>query len=209
MEKQTQLAHIQKLLTALIDLFFPPAKEEMLLRGATSLGSLYEPSIFNKVRYLCHYNEKIIRSAVKENKFHNNRNGARVLGRLLEKWAISQPSSTIYIPIPLGKKRQRQRGHNQVESILNAVTTPISINTRIIDRQVETIPQTKLDRGSRSENIKDVFKFTGTNIDLSKYTQMVLVDDVVTTGATLNEARATLAPHLPPNIKLVCLAIAH
>ncbi len=201
-----------KLLTTLINTIFPPRKTEILLSGISTekIDRLYVPSSFQNNVYLCHYQDEIVRAAILENKFHHNRPAAVILARFLGKWHKNQTVNTLYIPIPLGKKRQRDRGYNQVEEIIRATESKLDFESDLLKRNIDTPPQTTLNKGDREKNMRGVFVFIIENeIDFLKYQQVVIVDDVVTTGGTLNEARATLAPHLPPHITLRCLAIAH
>jgi len=211
MKKYTHLHHIQKLLTKLGDFFFPPSREEKLLRTVESftLQALYQLGTFRDITYLCRYSEPIAQAAIIENKFHHNQLAAQHLRSILAKWVSTQTQSTLYIPIPLGRQRLRQRGHNQVETILQTVVPRANTANRLLQRRVETQPQSHLNKTSRQQNVQNAFQFIGNDADFSAYSQVVLVDDVLTTGATLHEARATLAPHLPPNITLICLALAH
>lgn len=211
MKKYVLLPHIQKLLTELSDFVFPPSEAEKLLRSVNqlTLKTLYQPGVFKNFTYLCRYGEPIVQAAILENKFYHSQLAAKHLRSILEYWVETQTKLTLYIPIPLGRKRFRQRGHNQVETFLQTVVPRSHIETKVLQRRVETLPQSQLDKNSRYRNVKNAFEFTGNKFDFSAYSQVVIVDDVLTTGATLTAARATLAPHLPPNITLTCLTLAH
>lgn len=89
------------------------------------------------------------------------------------------------IPVPLHKQRLNWRGFNQAELISDALAHELGIpvNKSLIERYRFTKPQVKMDRARRLENITDAFR-VNTDRTPGKY---LLVDDVVTTGATLNE----------------------
>jgi len=201
---------MQKLLTGLIDSIFPPTDNEQLLRLTTpdAFVTLAQFGNHHGSDYLTHYTDKLVRTAVTENKFNHHPTAAKLLGALLKNWSDTQPDTTLYIPIPLGPKRQRERGHNQAETVLRQARVK-NINTTLLKRAVETKQQTTLHKSERQKNMQNVFAYTNQNIDWTSFTQVIIFDDVVTTGATLLAARATLAPHLPPHLKLRCLAIAH
>ena len=202
---------MQRLLTEILDLIFPPSEDEIILREAAkqSVAKLYQPGKIERTQYISEYSQTVTRIAITENKFHNNHLASRILGQLIDEWANKQTGPTIFIPIPLGKKRLRERGHNQVETVLKAAYTKLDIRNDILMRSVETLPQSHLNKTKRQQNMKNVFSLSKKELFLEPGTQIVLVDDVITTGATMNAARATLAPHLPPNTTLTCLAIAH
>lgn len=200
---------IQKLLTELGDFVFPPSHGEKLLRTIepTAHNKLYQPGRYKNIMYLSKYSEPVVQAAITANKFHRHQKAAKFLGSLLALWLASQKDSTVFIPIPLGKQRLRQRGHNQVETLLD--TVQVKVDTSILQRSVETLPQSQLKKSERMKNMQQVFQYNGKAEDLMNYNHVILLDDVVTTGATLKAARATLAPHFPPHTKLTCLAIAH
>ncbi|MCA9354043.1 MAG: hypothetical protein KC877_00810 [Candidatus Kaiserbacteria bacterium] len=197
-----------KLLTAIVDILFPPSTEEILLRSTkpTDYMKLYRPGRIGSCEYLCHYQDPIIRAAITSNKFHYHRRGSILLGTLLSNWVDEQATDCVFIPIPLGKKRMRTRGHNQVLTILQAAN--VATAPHLLTREIETKQQSKLDKVARQQNVRGAFTYTDKPLPQGT-TVVVLVDDVFTTGATMRAARAALAPHLPPHVKLICLAIAH
>lgn len=97
----------------------------------------------------------------------------------------------LIIPIPLHPKRLCFRGFNQAEEIglklANYLELPMDTDGLVRIRHNR--PQAKLDEAARSENIKDCFAWRGENL---RGKNILLVDDVVTTGATLNEAARIL-----------------
>lgn len=201
---------MQKLLTDLIDLIFPPRGGALVLNQITSknLISLQQGGFYKGIEYIGHYSNPIIRTAITENKFNHNKRAAELLSDLFKLWLKKHPAPILFIPIPLSTNRERARGFNQVEKILRQAGVT-SFSTKLLKRKLETLPQTKLHKSHRQKNLSGAFIYTGENINLLEYKQVVLFDDVVTTGATLLAAQAELASHLPPHITLRCLAIAH
>lgn len=98
----------------------------------------------------------------------------------------------VLVPIPLTKKRLRQRGYNQSELLAKKVGTLFGCPVvELLERTKETKPQYGLKREERMENMKRAFQF---NAKSKKQNAKVgiLVDDVVTTGSTLREAANVL-----------------
>ncbi len=159
-------------------------------------------------KVLSDYNLPAIKAAITANKFHDHQQAAELLGILISDWYKNLPTkSTIFVPIPLSKARERKRGYNQVTRVLQTVPEPITIG-RLLIRTKHTAPQTSLPKAERLKNIIDAFNYVP-HPDLSKYDRVVIVDDVITTGATLTAAKKTLMPHLPKSCELICLALAH
>ncbi len=96
------------------------------------------------------------------------------------------------MPIPLSSARFRQRGFNQALSIANAIRKQVPMGlytglTRTADKQ----SQSTLDRAQRLVNLSNAYALS-TNFDKAPEPHIVLVDDVMTTGATLNTCAALL-----------------
>lgn len=201
--------YMSTLLNKVFDLLFPPSESEILLRSVTTntINRLYKQSTHKNTLYLSDYSDPLVRTAITENKFHHHSIAANVLGLILNKWISTQPDNAIYIPIPLSAQRLRERGHNQVETILRASGNNIKIINDLLVRSRDTEPQTHLNKTEREKNITGAFECK--NIDrISIDTQIVLVDDVVTTGATLDEAERAIKKQLPHH-KIILLAVAH
>jgi ComF family protein len=200
-----------KLLTPLLNIIFPLRASEKMIIDVTEEEMLkkYHKNVFQKVIYLSDYRDKTISSAILENKFHNNKKASFLLGKLLLIWIREQTGPVLFIPIPLGKKRLRERGYNQVENILRSINSEIVFADNVLKRQFETPPQTKLKRNERLKNITGAFVYQDNGLDLTKFSTIVIIDDVVTTGATLESARASLVHQLPKDTRLILLALAH
>lgn len=114
------------------------------------------------------------------------------LGRAIARHSLKVCTSLpeVLIPIPLHRTRQIARGFNQAAEIANAVGRELSIpvNSRLLQRRKNTLAQFDLEPAARKHNIKDAFTLrTGPH-----YECVALIDDVITTGATVNEAARLL-----------------
>ena len=89
------------------------------------------------------------------------------------------------VPVPLTKERLHQRGYNQSEEIAKGVSeiTGLPINNNVVKRTVFMGSQTRRSRWDRQENVEYAFKLTHGEAIAGKH--LLIVDDVVTTGATI------------------------
>ncbi len=111
------------------------------------------------------------------------------------------------IPVPLHWKKFKKRGYNQSEQFAIGLSesTGIPIDTTSFIRSVATETQTRKTRFARFENVKEIFKVT----DVSKLSNkhILLVDDVITTGSTLESCANILLT--VPGLKVSIAAIAY
>jgi competence protein ComFC len=144
------------------------------------------------------YDDKVLADLIKKLKFNFIDNIAPFLGRFLNLfWTgiiFSRPElknkEILLVPLPLSKKRENWRGFNQAELIAHNFNSDHNYKINFDLKKIKnTKTQSSLDEKSRTENIKDCFSWTGENL---KDKQIILIDDVVTTGATLNEAARVL-----------------
>jgi ComF family protein len=102
------------------------------------------------------------------------------------------PGCELLVPVPLHPRRQRRRGYNQSHVLARALGELLGLE--VIDglrRVRSTISQTRLSATERHENLREAFA-PGRRADIFRGRSVLLVDDVVTTGATLLEAARVL-----------------
>ncbi|MEI6682796.1 MAG: phosphoribosyltransferase family protein [Bacteroidota bacterium] len=112
------------------------------------------------------------------------------------------------IPVPLHKKRYMQRGYNQSEQFAIGLGKPMNLPVvnHLLTRSRATETQTRKSRFSRYQNVHDIFEV----IHAEKYKgkHLLLVDDVITTGATLESSVLALAAIPGVKISVACIAAA-
>jgi len=95
------------------------------------------------------------------------------------------------VPVPLHPARQRERGFNQASLLAELLSAQTSIPVKpLLERTRYTTTQTALDRSERMENLHNAFRLRK-NADVRGW-RVLLVDDVLTTGSTLNECARIL-----------------
>ncbi len=100
----------------------------------------------------------------------------------------------ILCPVPLGSQRLRERGFNQSLEIAKPLATQLGIpmHAELLRRTRDTVQQSGLHPDARQKNIRNAFAVNETAIDLIQGKHIGVIDDVMTTGTTLNEIAALL-----------------
>ena len=143
------------------------------------------------------------RQAILALKFRGQRRVAEPLGDLLADLCIQQDIPIdIVVPVPLHPTRKRQRGYNQAELLARRCGARLARPVRLdlVARRRATPPQTSLPAAERRRNVTDAFALAATAADALAGKHILLVDDVATTGSTLDAAAATLAQAQPASI---------
>ncbi len=132
--------------------------------------------------------DSLLQHLIVELKYHGNKDAGYYLGKLLgcrlqESEGFQEVE--IIVPVPLNTKKEKMRGYNQAAAIADGIAEvwhrPVIKNA--LGRKIFTETQTQKDRISRWQNMQDVFTVMDENLLKNKH--ILLVDDVVTTGATL------------------------
>lgn len=110
----------------------------------------------------------------------------------------------VIMPVPLHPKRQWSRGYNQAELLARPLAKwlKIPIDCHSLQRKCHTPPQHELSRKERLKNLRNAFQYT----PQQSYTRIALIDDVITTGSTLNEICLLLRKQGVQEIQVWCLA---
>ena len=119
---------------------------------------------------------------------------------------ISEIQDKYYLPVPLHIIRQKERGFNQSNFISKGIRKIHKgiLMKDVLIRKKNTISQTQLNREERQENINEAFRVRNT-MDVSGKT-IILVDDLITTGATMNECAKALKRNGAKNVIGVAVA---
>lgn len=166
-------------------IFDQPATRSLLcgecLQGKISFDETHAPFLYQgSIRYL-----------ISELKFHAQFKNARLLGMLMAEQLIRKAERPDYlIPMPLYKTRYRQRGFNQAQEIANTLSNKLNIPLELNGcfRHRNTPHQIDLTAIQRRKNMKNAF----TAKKSLKGLHLAIVDDVMTTGTTVNELAKVL-----------------
>ncbi|QBN19058.1 ComF family protein [Flavobacterium nackdongense] len=142
--------------------------------------------------------------------------GQEQIGTVLGEWyaedlknlEIMQSVDEI-IPVPLHKRKLRERGYNQVTNFGKTLSVALDIpfDSNILVRNVYSKTQSKKNLLNRSEGIDTIFDVVFTEKDHNKH--FLLIDDVLTTGSTLEACSHALLKIPGARISIVCMAMAH
>ena len=142
--------------------------------------------------------------------------GQEEIGEIIGEWysedlqKLEEIKSIDYIiPVPLHKKRLRERGYNQVESFGKSLSSKLKIpyNNQLLYRKLYTKTQTKKDLLGRADVISTVFDVSFSEDYHGKH--FLLIDDVLTTGSTLEACSRAILKIPNAKISIVCMAMSH
>ena len=206
------------------DFLFPPRVDEAVLRGVsddTFLASL-APRLVPETRpatvALFSFGNPAVRAAIHEAKYHGNTRAFTLLALALTDYLrdcddVGRRTSYIQlVPVPLSRERQKERGFNQIEEVARRVAREldIAVHAALLERTRDTVSQVSLPRERREENMRGAFIVSPKLEERRRINPShtyILIDDVITTGATLQAAITALqdagVEHIIP------LALAH
>ena len=143
---------------------------------------------------------------IKQYKFQDQRHYAIVFAHFISDALnrITDLTDYVIIPVPLHPERLRQRGFNQCHLIAQHLSlhTSARITYDLLIKRKTTAPQAKLSGEKRKKNIHGAFRIT----NKLPRKPIVILDDVITTGSTVEEMARTLRQHGATDIIAVCVA---
>ena len=166
------------------------------------------PPRYGKLRSVAFY-QTALQQAIHFFKFEKKKVFVRHLTQLLNAHIPSDCSIAEYdfiLPIPIHKKRLRERGFNQATLLANGIgkAEGIPVATDILVRKRHTVAQSSLDREARQQNIIGAFEIR--NPDIIRGKRLLIFDDVFTTGATIREIVSELWTADPAEVDVLTLA---
>ena len=143
----------------------------------------------NNIYYIWDYNEEF-KKLIFSYKYNRKKSLAKLIAGLIEEefeYIIQKEKIDFIVSVPINKKRESERGYNQVDEILKQ----LNVNYVEIKRVKNTEKMHKLlNEKLREENIRGSFRI-GSDFDF-KNKKILLVDDIITTGATLREIKNSI-----------------
>lgn len=167
---------------------------------------LLEKPSYTKHRSVFYYDERIS-TLIFALKYHAQFWVMEIFSEYLKERIGEFSNTHLIVPVPLHDKKLRQRGFNQslllAQSVAKVLHKPIE--TKYLTRAAETHTQVGFDRTARQENLKNAFALQAGHIFREK--NILLIDDVRTTGTTLNEVAKILKQGGAASVEALTLAM--
>ena len=190
-----------------------PLTQHFLNEENEALMKFYGKIPVEHVSALFYFHKKgIVQEIIHGLKYNGHQEVGTVIGEWISEELILLPISTHFdavIPVPLHKKRLRERGYNQVTNFGIAIANKLKINYNdsLLLRNIYSKTQVQKNLLGRISVIDSLFDVTFDEKDHNKH--YLLVDDVLTSGATLEACGRALLKIPGAKISIVCMAMSH
>jgi competence protein ComFC len=193
-----------KLLEKMLDFIFPIECITCGAKGFDICSACVENTLppklsnYDWITSFGNYHDPIIKDIMWHIKKYPNGRAAQILAKAFGEMIRNRPedpTSWILIPIPISKKRFRERGYNQAELIAQplAKTFGLKTSSKILFKSKHTNKQgTAKSKEDRAHNILGSFEIVKKYQNFIQNKNIILIDDITTTGSTLIEAREIL-----------------
>lgn len=205
--------------------FLLPKDEEIIKIENLSPSDLREEAILTNhnlprnVLALFDYRNEVIKKAIWQLKYRGNRKIAELFAKCLSEEILNEISernpvenlkNLLIIPVPISKRRRKERGFNQCELITEELKKLFNkdnfqIENKLLIKTNNTESQTKKNRVERLKNLQNCFELS--DKEKIKNRNIIVIDDVTTTGATFEEITKTLNRN--GTRAVLCFALAH
>ena len=184
-------------------------KTELLYLNRIDDYSKDNTKYFDEHAYIFEYNS-IIREKIIEYKFKNK----PYLGKMFSDFFVKNEKMCgffekydIIIPVPMTNKKIKERGYNQTEIIAKIISqniTNITMQKNVLIKYKNNKVQSQLNKEQRQQNVQNVYELN--NEEIIKNKNILILDDIYTTGATCNECAKTLRKAQPNKIGIITIA---
>ena len=166
--------------------------------------NMYFNELFSIFKY-----EEDIRKLILKYKFQNKAYLYKTFSKIIlnnKKICGNLKKYDIIIPVPIHKKRKNQRGYNQTELIAKEISKSLNIKmeNNVLIKNINTKAQSELSKKERKDNIKGAFKVQ--NLRKIENKNILIIDDIYTTGSTANQCSKTLKLAGAKNIGILTIA---
>lgn len=215
----------KKILSPILNIFYPPVcaicekldknslcnkcklklKNEIIckIEDYTNTSSYFDEHI-----YLCYYSGQI-RDAILDYKFNEKSYIYETFINILknnEKIYVQLKKYDIIMPVPISKKRLKHRGYNQSAIFARKVADMFGIDYKenILVKTKDNKPQSTLGQEERLKNVQDVYNVINETKIYNK--KILIIDDIFTTGNTVNESAKVLIQNNVKNVGVLTIA---
>lgn len=152
-----------------------------------------------------------IQEIIHQLKYNGRQDAGIELGRMIGRQLLdTHPFNkvSLIVPVPLHRKRLQERGYNQAAAFAKGISEMLAVpvNEKLLLRLQATRTQTRKNRADRWQNVDSVFSVANEALAVNQH--ILLVDDVLTTGATLESAARPLLAVQGASVSIVTIAAA-
>ncbi len=159
--------------------------------------------------YVCAKYGLYERTLIMDYKYGNMPYLGKIIGSIMaERILIEKIDINVVIPVPIHKTRKIDRGYNQSEILASVIAHKLDIvcYKKAIMRKKETIPMKSLDSVQRERNVAEAFSINNNYNERIKGKTILIVDDIYTTGSTINSVAKALTEFEPKHIYFTAFA---
>lgn len=194
------------------------ANENTCKKCGKILGKNYRREFCNDCYEMEHYFEKGFTCAeygmyekliVRDLKYHSKPYFGDKLAEIMTDRLLPENLQVdLILPIPMHKSKERKRGYNQAALLAKGISRRINVpfDKTLMMRMRRTKPMNKMSPQERRDNVKDAFTLRREKVKMVKGKTILLVDDIFTTGSTLDECSRLLLDSGAEKIYMICFA---
>jgi len=167
-----------------------------------------QPRQYHNTIFLLPYTNESVSTTIKQNKYHRNKNASKALAQILDIYLSQITNDFAIITLPQSYTRWRERGFDHLAEILRYSQYRHQQRSDVLYKNKHTPRQAHVNKEERNTQQLKSFTYNKTTTASLPKT-VVLFDDVITSGATMEAARLALQPQLNQDTQLICLTLAH